>query len=132
MNTKNITPIVTTTRMPETRAFWLDVLGFQLSYDHEHYLGVRAAEPGSPEIGFMRPDAEAPQVFGGQGLALAISVDDADREFARLRRAGAPIVQPPQDQPWGARSFVTRDPNGVTVYISHPIPAAVEFSNHAR
>ena len=132
MSIQGIVAIVTTDRMTATRAFYVDQLGFQLSFDHDHYLGVRAAGPGSPEIGFMRPDADAPQVFNGQGVTLAFQVADADREHARLRAAGVAIVQPPQDQPWGARSFVVRDPNGVTLYISHPIPAQAEFQRCVR
>jgi catechol 2,3-dioxygenase-like lactoylglutathione lyase family enzyme len=131
MNTDQIVPIVTTERFAETRAFWVDLLGFELSYDCEQYLGVRAAGEGSPELGFMRPDAQAQARYAG-GLTLALRVPDADREHRRLAAKGAKIVQPPTDQPWGARSFVVHDPNGVVIYISHPIPAAVEFQANAR
>ena len=132
MNAKHIVPIVTTTRMRVTRAFYLEQLGFELSYDHDHYLGVRAGPKGAPELGFMPPDAQAPDVFSGKGITFAIGVADADAECARLRRLGVPIVQEPTDQPWGARSFVIQDPNGVAIYLSHPIPAAVEFQQSAR
>jgi len=132
MKLDRIVPIVTTTRMQQTRAFYLQQLGFELSYDHEHYLGVRAGPKGSPELGFMLPDAEAPKVCDGEGITLAFAVADADRECARLRQAGVEIVQQPTDQPWGARSFVVADPNGVSIYISHVIPAAVEFAAAVR
>src|SRR6185295_4562202 len=58
--TRSIVPCVTTDKMRETRAFWVGKLGFELSYDHEHYLGVRGGPKGAPEIGFMLPDKEAP------------------------------------------------------------------------
>jgi catechol 2,3-dioxygenase-like lactoylglutathione lyase family enzyme len=132
MNAKHIVPIVTTTRMRETRAFYVDQLGFELSYDHDHYLGVRGGPKGAPELGFMRPDAEAKDVFAGKGITIAIGVGDVDAECARLRRLGVPILQEPTDQPWGARTIVIQDPNGVALYLSHPIPAAVEFQHSAR
>lgn len=132
MNSTRIVPIVTTADLPATRAFYVDLLGFEVCFDHGAYLGVRAGGKGSPELGFMVPDDEAPEVFTGGGVCLAISVADADREHARLVAAGAEIVQPPTDRPWGARSFVLRDPNGVALYVSHPIPMAVEFESHVR
>lgn len=132
MSISSIVPIVTTDRLRETRAFYVDVLGFQLSFDHDHYLGVRAGDPGSAELGFMLPDADAPHRFEGRGLAYAVSVADADRECARLKALGLPILAEPADQPWGARSFVVADPNGVALVISHPIAPAAEFAAHMR
>ena len=130
--TQSIVPCVTTNKMRETRAFWVGKLGFELSYDHEHYLGVRGGPKGAPEIGFMLPDKEAPTGFSGGGLTLCLRVEDADRECARLWDAGVVIVQPPTDYPWGMRAFAVKDPNGVLVTIAHPIPAAVEFEACAR
>jgi len=129
---RSIVPIVTTKLMRETRAFYVDLLGMSVSYDHEHYLGVRAGAEGSPELGFMLPDPDAQDVFNGKGITYAFRVDDADKEHARLKRAGATILREPKDEPWGARAFILRDPNGVTLYLSHPIPAALEFQSSAK
>lgn len=131
MLAQSIIPCVTTSRMRETREFWIDTLGFELSYDHTHYLGVRGGPKGACEIGFMLPDADAPQEFSG-GLTLCLRVENADREHARLAKAGVAIVAPPMDFPWGMRAFVVKDPNGVVVSIAHPIAAAVEFEACAR
>lgn len=132
MNVPAIVPIVTTTRFAATRAFWIDLLGCQISYDSDHYLGVRTAGPGSPELGFMLPDADAPHAFAGAGLTFALGVPDADAEHRRLVAAGAPIVAPPTDQPWGMRSFMLIDPNGIAVVVGHRIPMAVELQTHLR
>jgi len=134
MHSDHIVPIVTTPRLQQTRAFYVDLLGWQLTFDHSHYLGVRAGPKGSTaaELGFMLPDADSPQPFPGQGITFSIRVADADAECARLRARGVPIVQEPADMPWGARAFVIADPNGVVLYVAHPIPAAVEFAACVR
>lgn len=132
MKIQGITPIVTTPNLPAVRDFYVRHFGFHVSFDHDHYLGLRAGADGSPEIGFMLPDDMAPDVFGGQGITFAIRVPDADAAHAAMLASGAPILQPPTDQPWGARSFVTRDPAGVVVYVSHPIPIAPELAAHVR
>jgi catechol 2,3-dioxygenase-like lactoylglutathione lyase family enzyme len=132
MQTQSIVPCVTTSHMRETRAFWIDKLGFELSYEHEHYLGVRGGPKGAPELGFMLPDKEAPESFSGGGLTLCLKVESADREHDRLRKAGVAIAAPLTDYPWGMRAFVVKDPNGVAVTITHTIAAAVEFEACAR
>jgi catechol 2,3-dioxygenase-like lactoylglutathione lyase family enzyme len=132
MKIETIVPIITTSKMRETREFYVKRLGFEVSFDHDHYLGLRAGPKGSPELGFMLPDAESGGTYEGHGTTFAFSVKDADAAHARLVAAGVPIVQPPMDRPWGARSFVARDPNGVMLYVSHPIPAAAEFQAAVR
>lgn len=127
-----IVPIVTTDRLRETRAFYVDVLGFELAFDSDHYLGVRAGPRGAPELGFMSPDADAPHRFEGRGITYSLVVDDADREHARLKEAGVAILAAPTDQPWGMRMFVALDPNGVAIVIGHPIQPAAEFAASMR
>ncbi|MFN6195897.1 MAG: hypothetical protein ACK5BN_18955 [Planctomycetota bacterium] len=74
MNVTSITPLVTTSRLAATRAFYVDLLGCEVSYDSDHYLGIRAAGAGSPELGFMPPDAMAPHTFAGEGLFFVLNV----------------------------------------------------------
>ncbi|MFI9507600.1 VOC family protein [Nocardia sp. NPDC052566] len=52
-----------------------------------------------------------------QGFAIAFTVDDAEREEARLRAEGANITLPLVEQPWGEKLFQVTDPNGVVVQI---------------
>lgn len=132
MNSTQIVPIVSTSRMAETRHFYQELLGCQVSFDHTHYLGIRAGAAGAAELGFMLPDADEPAEFAGQGLWFGFAVADADAECARLQKLGVAIKEPLADMPWGCRRFTVVDPNGVVVMINHPIPAAVEFADCIR
>ncbi len=49
----------------------------------------------------------------GQGLLLALVVDDLDAEFARIAAAGANVLTPPETEPWGERYCQFADPNGI-------------------
>lgn len=49
----------------------------------------------------------------GQGLLLALVVDDLDSEFARIAEAGAEVVTAPETEPWGERYCQFADPNGI-------------------
>jgi uncharacterized glyoxalase superfamily protein PhnB len=46
--------------------------------------------------------------------------DDLDAAFAKVRDAGAEIVQEPTEQFWGAKDFAVRDPSGNMVRIEQP------------
>jgi catechol 2,3-dioxygenase-like lactoylglutathione lyase family enzyme len=47
-----------------------------------------------------------------QLLAASITLEDAQPLFAEYQRAGVEFVQPLRTEPWGARTFVVRDPDG--------------------
>jgi catechol 2,3-dioxygenase-like lactoylglutathione lyase family enzyme len=43
--------------------------------------------------------------------------DDLEGAFAKVRDAGAEVVEEPKDQPWGTRDFAVRDPSGNLVRV---------------
>lgn len=59
----------------------------------------------SPVVDPLRRDAE-------QLLAASITLEDAKPLFIEYQRAGVEFVQPLRTEPWGARTFVVRDPDG--------------------
>ncbi|MEU7841665.1 VOC family protein [Micromonospora sp. NPDC049114] len=51
---------------------------------------------------------------------LSVEVDDVDAAYEAVRAAGAEIVHPITDEPWGVRRFFVRDPDGKVVnVVSH-------------
>jgi catechol 2,3-dioxygenase-like lactoylglutathione lyase family enzyme len=48
------------------------------------------------------------------------SVDDIDRLFAEYASAGVPFHQTLETQPWGAKDFVVRDPDGNLLHFAGP------------
>ena len=48
---------------------------------------------------------------------MTIEVADVDTVHARAEARGAEIVYPPTDEPWGARRFFVRDPNGSIINV---------------
>ena len=74
---------------------------------------------GSPED----LDTVAALVAKGALYGCHFHTADLDATFAKIRSAGAEIVQEPTDQPWGTRDCAVRDPSGNLVRIDQP-PAA--------
>ena len=60
--------------------------------------------------GFKPPD----ELGGVETCSLYIVVPDADTAHARAVAAGAVVVRPLQDTPYGSREFAVKDPEGHT------------------
>ncbi len=58
-----------------------------------------------PIIDPVRRDAE-------QLLAATITMEDAQALFLEYEKAGVDFVQRLRNEPWGARTFIVRDPEG--------------------
>lgn len=53
-----------------------------------------------------------PNEIGRSSSALYIAVDNVDALYQQAKAAGADIIQPPEDKPYGGRDFSCRDPEG--------------------
>ncbi len=102
--------------LEEARRFYVDDLGLQLMMEHPGYLRVGSAdgfhmgiEEGTP------PDIDAP------GIEIVIEVDDVDRRYEEMKAKGIGFVDPPSDQPWGARHAWLTDPDGYRLSIFTPL-----------
>lgn len=60
--------------------------------------------------GFKAPD----ELGGIQTRSVYLVVPDADAAYGRAVAAGAEVVRPLQDTPYGSREFAVKDPEGHT------------------
>lgn len=110
--------------LPASRAFWVDQLGFSVAFEADWYLQV--TPPGRPELelAFWAADHELvpePARTAPAGVVLTVVLDDVDAVHDALVAAGTPVRRPPLDTPYGQRSLLVDDPNGVVVDISSPV-----------
>ena len=68
-------------------------------------------------IGIGRRPADAPEPTERREFELWIYVDDADAAVKRAASAGATVLEPAADQPWGERVGLIADPEGFRVRI---------------
>jgi uncharacterized glyoxalase superfamily protein PhnB len=113
-------PMVTVPSVDETRAFYVDKLGFR------HQMGVVGKDGqldfcnvvyGKASLMFNRAQGPLPQPAEAQPVAFYIWTEDVDAHFAELREAGLRATEPLTDQWWGDRTFVISDPNGYRVWF---------------
>ena len=95
--------------------FYSRMLGFSVAftygeppfYGQVFRDGVRLnlRQVDDPVIDPVRRDSE-------QLLVASITLEDAQPLFLEYQHAGVEFVQPLRTEPWGARTFIVRDPDG--------------------
>ncbi len=99
---------------PTSRAFYTETLGFGVDdrFDTPDFVLFDSSTiPFAITAAKVNLD-DAPSP--GWGMALWIDCDDVDELGARLEEAGADVIEPPFDGPFG-RTLVFSDPDGYTI-----------------
>jgi catechol 2,3-dioxygenase-like lactoylglutathione lyase family enzyme len=119
---RRVVPDLRTDRMAESRAFYVDVIGLEVGMDLGWIVTLGSTSNPTAQLSLMEEDATAPVVPN-----VTVEVADVDAVHAAAAAAGARIVHPLTDEPWGVRRFFVADPNGVVVNVmQHLAPAAAE------
>lgn len=124
---RRVDSTISTYKMKESKEFYMKYFQFRLIYESDWYIELMPKDLDSAGISFTLPQREEGEIFNGRGLILSFEVEDVDAEYARLQAAGLEIYQEMQDKPWGERSFVINDPNGIHLYIFSLISPTPEY-----
>ncbi|MDY6868814.1 MAG: VOC family protein [Chloroflexota bacterium] len=118
---------VITEKLAETRKFYIENLGFGVTFENEFYLLMHTPNHQA-EISFLLPGhpSQQPlfqQPFSGHGVFLTIEVENVDALYKQLKKKGIPIAVTLRDEPWGDRHFAIVDPNGIGIdFVSYTEP----------
>ena len=116
-------------------AFYRDTLGMEVRNNvaNDGFRWITIGSPAQPDVSIVltnylngSPDDNdmiAALIAKGALNGVHFRADDLDAAFAKIRAAGAEIVQEPTDQFWGTRDCAVRDPSGNLVRIDQS-PAA--------
>jgi len=116
MKIKRVDSTISTNKLQESKEFYMEHFNFRLVYESDWYIELISRDLPNG-ISFTLPQREEGEFFNGKGLIISFEVDDVDAEYDRLKAEEVQIYQEMQDKPWGERSFVVDDPNGVHIYI---------------
>ena len=106
-------PNIRSDRPAETRAFFVDLLGFDVAMDIGWVTTVAA--PGNRAVQVNIISNDDPSAPG-----ISVGVDDVDAVHARAVEQGLEIAYPLRDEEWGVRRFMLREPGGTLVnVVSH-------------
>jgi uncharacterized glyoxalase superfamily protein PhnB len=72
-------------------------------------------------MGCPGPKYKNPKKLGAATQMLYIYVDDADKHFARAKKAGAKVLEAPADTFYGERRYGVADPEGHQWFFAHVV-----------
>lgn len=128
-------PVLITTDVEATAAFYEKSFRFRRAFSADWYVHLQSAEQPDVNLAILAAGHETIPVEGvgkTTGLLLNFEVENADAEFARAQSANLPILLALRDEPFGQRHFITQDPNGVLIDVIQPIPPSKEYAAQYR
>ena len=102
-------------------AFYTKKLGFTVAfiYGEPPFYGQVFRDGARLNIRHLDALAINPELRDREHLLSAsITVDDAKSLFLEFQTAGVPFDQTLKTEPWGARTFIVRDPDGNLILFS--------------
>lgn len=129
MLANSLSSCIITTKVEESRDFYVRHFGAKITFDCGWYLSLEFGKSAS--LQFMAPQNEQP-VCNPAGLTYNFNVPDVDAEFQSLVAFGLLTVMPLEDHPWGDRGFAVRDPNVVILYIYSEREPSPEFKQYYK
>ena len=113
-----LTPSVIVNDAAKAMQFYTDAFGAKENYRLPMGDKIAHAEMEIEGSRFMLSDefpawgAMSPSTRGGATGSMMVYVPDVDASVDRATKAGAKVVQPPEDQFWGDRTGAVQDPFG--------------------
>lgn len=109
--------------------FYVDKLGFQTLFSYGEPPFYAQVGRGGARMNLRRVDGP---VFDGRfrireqdALSATITLDDAKPLFLEFQETDVPFHQALRTEPWGARTFIVKDPDGNLICFSGPSDEAV-------
>ena len=101
---------------------WLcDVFGFSLRLRIANHRAQITVGAGAVVLVAADPRERQLRESFGRARGIMARVADVDRHHAQTRRAGADVVSPPSDHPYGERQYSCRDLGGYVWTFSQTI-----------
>ncbi len=106
-----------------SRDFYVQLLGFEASYDSDWYVQLRGPKPANLELGIIQRTHDlVPSEFQTKpsGMYVTFVVPNVEELHARAQAMGARVIQAPRNEFYGQRRFLVLDPAGCLIDICSP------------
>jgi catechol 2,3-dioxygenase-like lactoylglutathione lyase family enzyme len=109
-------PILPAEDLSVAKRFYVDALGFRVAFEasEDGRTGLLGVERGTIKL-----TLDSPMDGHGRNACVSLEVDDADAYY-REWSGRVPVLRPPRDEDWDARTFDLLDPFGNTIFVMGP------------
>lgn len=111
-------------KLAESRDFYTALFDFNVDYDSDWFIHL-ISKKHQLELGIISRSSEiVPEASKDvpQGFYITFVVDSADEIHEIAESRGIEIISKPEDTFYGQRRLLLKDPNGLIVDVSSPIP----------
>ncbi len=120
---KTIVPLLYSENISRSLAYYVNVLGFDRSWDYGEPPDFGAVIKDTVEIFFST------QLQKGPGGWTCLVVDAIDEYYEAIKARNAKILSAPQTMEWGMREMVVEDPDGNKMRVGQPVVSARDRSH---
>jgi catechol 2,3-dioxygenase-like lactoylglutathione lyase family enzyme len=118
MNIGRVVANIRSKHMDQSRAFYVDFLGFQVGMDMGFITTFVSPDNPAAQISVLQDDDSSALLPD-----VSIDVEDVDKVYADAKARGLNIAYPLTDEPWGVRRFFVVDPSGTVLNIMSHRPS---------
>ncbi len=110
-------PVLPADDLRIAKEFYVKRLGFKVRFEatEDGKAGLLGVDRGGISI-----TLDSPMSGHGREACVSLQVDSADAYYDEWRDR-VEIRRPPQNEPWGARTFDVIDPFGNTIFVMGPL-----------
>ncbi|WP_456462800.1 VOC family protein [Reichenbachiella sp.] len=115
---------ICSTKLVESRDFYVKLFDFNIDYDSDWFVHLISKDK-QLELGIIDQKNEiVPVEFqtNPKGFYITFVVDNADEVYEIAKAENFEILNEPSDTFYGQRRLLIKDPNGMLVDVSSPIP----------
>jgi predicted enzyme related to lactoylglutathione lyase len=111
-------------KLSESKDYYTKLFDFNVDYDSDWFVHLISKDK-QLELGIISRTSEivpAEIKDNPQGFYITFVVENADEVFEIAKKEGTEVISEPNDTFYGQRRLLLKDPNGVIVDVSSPIP----------
>ena len=111
-------------KLEESKTFYTRLFDFTVEYDSNWFVHL-VSEKNNLELGIIDASSEVvPDSLNAvaSGFYITFVVESAEHIFEIAQKEKFEILEAPVDTAYGQRRVLLKDPNGVVVDVSSPIP----------
>ncbi len=110
--------------LQKSKAFYIDFLGLHIKCDSDWYVQLCSPQDSEIEYGLIQKNHSlVPKAYQNSptGMYVTFVVIDVDVIYQKAINMNIPIIQEPQNEFYGQRRFLTKDPSGCLIDICSPL-----------